>query len=57
MNKRDGGLLSDMFMKIPGKLLAPGYLETVKNPITIPQIQQKYRAGDYNDMETFKVRH
>ena len=42
-------------MKIPGKLIAPGYAEVVKNPITIPQIQQKTRAGEYPSMEEFTV--
>ena len=42
-------------MKIPGKLLAPGYTDIVKNPITIPQIQQKFRAGEYPSIEEFKV--
>ena len=50
-----GGLLCEIFMKIPGKLLAPGYTDIVKNPITIPQIQQKFRAGEYPSIEEFKV--
>ena len=51
----EDGLLCEIFMKIPGKLIAPGYAEVVKNPITIPQIQQKTRAGEYPSMEEFTV--
>ncbi|XP_018021058.1 protein polybromo-1 [Hyalella azteca] len=47
----DGRQISEVFMKLPSKILYPDYYELIKHPIDLERVLYKWKTGSYTSVD------